>query len=109
MKSLTSSSLFRSRPSAAQAGPVAPSWPGGWFAEERLDRVGFQYLIIVSDLQRWGWADDSHAARSYSWISPPRTLRRRIRAVAGSVTGAAGMSSQSGGRRFLARCGRCRL
>jgi ABC-type glutathione transport system ATPase component len=41
--------------------------------------------------------------------SPPRTLRRRIRAVARSVIGAAGTSSQSGGRRFLARCGRCRL
>ena len=40
-----------------------------------------------------------HAARSYSWISPPRILRRRIRA-ARSVTVAVVISSASGGRRF---------
>jgi DNA-binding transcriptional LysR family regulator len=50
-----------------------------------------------------------HAAHSYSWISPPRTSRRCIRAAARSVTGAVAVSPASGGRRFLARCGRCRL
>jgi 2-dehydropantoate 2-reductase len=48
--------------------------------------VGFQYLVIVSDLQRYGWASEGHAARSYSWIKPPRTFRRRISAVAKPVS-----------------------
>jgi hypothetical protein len=71
--------------------------------------VGCHNLEMVSDLQRYSWTADRHAVRSYSLISPPRTLWRRIRAVARSVTGAVVMSSQSGGRRFLARCGRCWL
>src|SRR5215470_10208091 len=71
--------------------------------------VGFQYLVIVSDLRRYGWAGDRHAASSYSWISPPRIFRRRIRAVARLVTGTVTLSPLSGGRRFLARCGRRRL
>jgi hypothetical protein len=56
-----------------------------------------------------GWAGDRHAARSYSLISPPKTFRRRILAAARSVISAMVMSSQSGGRRFRPRCGRCWL
>jgi hypothetical protein len=33
-----------------------------------------------------------HAARSYSWISPPRTFRRRILAAIRSVTRAVGVA-----------------
>jgi len=42
--------------------------------EPRLNRVGFHNLVMLSDLHRhWlGWC--LHAACSYSWISPPRTL-----------------------------------
>jgi transposase InsO family protein len=46
--------------------------------------------------------DELDAARA-------RTLRRRILAVVRSVTGAVGMSSQPGGRRFRARRGQWRL
>ena len=56
-----------------------------------------------------GWVGSYHAARSYSWISPPKTFRRRIFAVVRSVTAAMVMSPQSGDRRFRARCGRWRL
>jgi len=44
--------------------------------------------------------------RSCWWISPLRTLRRRILAAVRSVVVAMVLSSQSGGRRFPARCGR---
>jgi hypothetical protein len=54
---------------------------------------GFRNAARVADLERCGWAGDRHAARSYSWISPLRTLRRRIRAVARPVTGTAMMWS----------------
>jgi hypothetical protein len=37
-------------------------------------------------------AGDRYAARSYSWISTPRTLRRRIRVDAGSLTRAVMLS-----------------
>jgi hypothetical protein len=47
-----------------------------------------------------GSGSSLHAARSYSWISPPGILRRRIRAAARSVTVAVVMSPASGGRRF---------
>lgn len=57
------------------------------------DLVGFQNLIVASDLQRYSRTGSRHATRSYPWISPPRTLRRRISAVARSVTGAVLMSS----------------
>ena len=67
--------------------------------------VGCQNLVVVFDLRRYAWTGGRHAARSYSWISPPRTLRRRIRTAVESVTGAVMPSSWSGGRRFLARCG----
>jgi hypothetical protein len=50
-----------------------------------------------------------HAACSYSVISLPRTLRRRICAVARSVMVTGAISSAPGGRRFQARCGRCSL
>jgi len=36
--------------------------------------VGFQNLVMASDLQRYSRAGDCHAACSCSWISPPRTL-----------------------------------
>jgi hypothetical protein len=39
-----------------------------------VNHVGFHDLVIVFDLQRYGWAAGRHAARSYPWISPPRTL-----------------------------------
>ena len=42
--------------------------------DEGFGPVGFHNLVAVSDLQRYGWAGGGHAARSYSWISPPRTL-----------------------------------
>jgi len=48
---------------------------------------GFHNLVIVSDLQRYGWPGGGHTARSYSRISPPRTFLCRIRTVAGWVTG----------------------
>lgn len=31
-------------------------------------------LVMLFDLHRHGWAGGLHAACSYSWISPPRTL-----------------------------------
>jgi hypothetical protein len=43
----------------------------GWMA--RHIRVGFHNLVTVCDLQRHGWTDGRHAARPYSWISPPKT------------------------------------
>ena len=50
--------------------------------------------------------DTSHAAlRLYSWMSPPRTSRRRIREPATPSAEAAG----SGGRRSMLRCGLARL
>jgi hypothetical protein len=49
---------------------------------------GARAASMASDLQFSGSGDDLHAACSYSWISPPRTSRRRIRAVARLVTGA---------------------
>jgi hypothetical protein len=61
---------------------------------------------MASDLQRRGWAGGCHAACSYSLISPPRALRRRISAVVRAVIAAGVISALSGGRRFLARCGR---
>lgn len=71
--------------------------------------AGFHNLVAPSDLQRCNWAGGGHAALSYSWISPPRALRRRILAVVRSVVVAMVMSSRSGSRRFRARCGRWRL
>jgi hypothetical protein len=64
---------------------------------------------VPLDLQFPWPASGLHAVRSYSWISLPRTSWRRIRAVATSVTGAVMLSPPSDGRRFLGRCGRCRL
>jgi len=61
---------------------------------------------MASGLQRRGWAGGCHAACSYSLISPPRALRRRISAVVRAVIAAGVISALSGGRRFLARCGR---
>lgn len=57
-------------------------------------------LVIGSDLQFPGLVHDLHAACSYSLISPPRMLRHRIFAVAGSVTTAGVLSALLGGRRF---------
>jgi hypothetical protein len=71
--------------------------------------VGFQNLAMVSHLQRCDRPGSCHVARRYSWIRPPRTLRRRIRTAARSVTGPVTMPPLSGGRRFRARCGRCWL
>jgi hypothetical protein len=71
--------------------------------------VGFHNLVAVSDLQRHGWGGGRHAARSYSWISPPRTLRRRILAVVRSAELAA-LVDEIGRRALVAsslvsRCG----
>ena len=71
--------------------------------------VGCQNGVASPSLRFSALAGDLHAARSYSLLSPPRTLRRRMSAVAGPVIVAETFSSQTGGRRFLARCGRCRL
>jgi hypothetical protein len=50
--------------------------------------VGFNNLVAASDLQPYGWAEGVMLPHSYSWISPPRTLRRRILTVARSVMAA---------------------
>jgi hypothetical protein len=55
--------------------------------------VGFHNLVTVSDLQPHGWAGGYHAAFSYSWISTPKTFRRRIFAVVRSVTATVVMSA----------------
>ena len=67
---------------------------------------GAKTASMASGLPFSGLAGDLHAARSYSLISPPRTLRRRISAIAGPVILAGTFSLPSGGRRSLARCGR---
>lgn len=67
--------------------------------------VGSRNSAVISDLQCCGRAGNCHAARSHSWIRQPKTLRRRIRTAARTVTWSAGMSPLSGGRGFLARCG----
>ncbi len=68
-------------------------WPG----------PGVRTGYMASDVQFPGLAGDLHAVRSYSWISLPRTFRRRIRAIARSATGAETLSPWSGGCRFPAR------
>jgi integrase/recombinase XerD len=55
--------------------------------------VGFQNRVVVSDLGCYDCACGRHAARWYSWISPPRIFLRRIRAVAKSMTGPVALSS----------------
>jgi hypothetical protein len=50
-------------PDRGQLGRVA----GGFQAAS-----GFHNLVIVSDLQRYGWPGGGHTVRSYSRISPPR-------------------------------------
>jgi hypothetical protein len=64
--------------------------------------VGFHNQAVSSELRLCGWPD-AYAARWYSLISPPRTLRRWILAVVKSAAEAVGMSWLSGGRRFLPR------
>jgi len=102
-------------PISASGREVMNGTGGSWVTDPALisgfayELVGFRNFAVVSDLQSCGRAGDCHAARSYSWISPPRTLRRRIRSAARSVTGSVAMSPLPGGRRFLARCGRWRL
>jgi hypothetical protein len=85
--SLVTSGCSSSRP---------PWWP----------RHGCQNGVPSSGLWFSELAGDLHAARSYSLISPPRTLRRWMSAVAGPVIVAEMFSSQSGGLRLLARCRR---
>ena len=65
----------------------------------RIPVWGARTAPTASELQLSGSDSSLNAARSYSWISPPRILRRRIRA-ARSVTVAVVISSASGGRRF---------
>src|ERR1700757_3666799 len=55
--------------------------------------AGFQNSFVVSDLGCYDCACGRHAARWYSWISPPRIFLRRIRAVAKSMTGPVALSS----------------
>ena len=76
---------------------------------EACKPVGFHNLVRVSELRSRGWASGGHAARSYSLISPPRTLRRHIFAVARSVTAAGVPLATPGGHSLRARCGRCWL
>lgn len=47
--------------------------------------VGCQTAFMTSGLRFSDSAGDLHAARSYSLISPPSTLRRRMYAIAGPV------------------------
>ena len=100
--------------------PLA-EWLGAWLADPRRDdnvrklvdsnacTVGFQRFSSSLTCGVTAEPVNCHAACSYSWISPPKTFRRRVFAVVRSVTAAVAMSSQSGGRRFRARCGRCSL
>src|SRR6185437_1030229 len=93
----------------AEPGTSQPSSHAIWPGHARPAPEGFQYLVIVSDLRRYGRAADRHAARSYSWIRPPRTLRRRTRTAGRPVTGPVMMAPLSGGRSARARWGRWRL
>jgi len=56
----------------------------------------------------WGAQTRFHAARLYSWISPPRRSRRSTPAVGGRATRTL-RSDGSGGARFSERCGLCVL
>jgi uncharacterized protein len=70
---------------------------------------GARIASTTSDLQFPESAGDLHAARSYSPISPPRTLRRRIFVAARSMMAGGATSPAPGGCRFRVRCGRCWL
>jgi len=50
------------------AQPLPPSHVQERLEEDPRHPVGFQYLVIESDLRRYGWTGDRHAVRSYSWI-----------------------------------------
>ena len=63
------------------AGGRVPTCPIEPDALRAAEACRFHNLVAASDLQRRSWAGGGHAACSYSWISPPRTLRRRILAV----------------------------
>jgi len=52
---------------------------------------------MASDLQFPESAGDLHAARSYSLISPPRTLRRYISGATGSAMTAGVLSAAPAG------------
>jgi hypothetical protein len=78
-------------------------------AASRETLWGVKTAPIISDLHFRGSSGDLHAARSYSLISPPRILRRRISVAARSVMRAGTLPAAPGGRRFRTRCGRCSL
>lgn len=61
---------------------------------------GAETALMASELQFSGSDDNLYATRSYSWISPPGTLRRRIRAVAKSI-GPTSIKSKSIGSRYV--------
>src|SRR5260221_4905374 len=61
---------------------------------------------MVSELRRRGQVGGAHAARWSSWISPPRTLRRRILAAVGSAISA--MEGYSRGRPYSTKCAESR-
>jgi hypothetical protein len=61
---------------------------------------GARTASMTSGLRFPGQAGDLHAARSYPWISPPTTLRRRSCGVARSVRTAGIIPAAPGGRRF---------
>jgi len=50
--------------------------------------VGFQNRLMASELRRRGQVGADHAARWYSWISPARTVPRRILAAVRSAISA---------------------
>jgi hypothetical protein len=54
--------------------------------------LGFRTATMASDVQFIDQPVLLHAARVYSWTSPPRTSRHRIRATARSVTRTAGVA-----------------
>jgi hypothetical protein len=75
----------------------------------RLYHERWEIESVASELQFPESAGDLHAARPYSLIRPPRTLRRRIFGASTSTTTAGAISSAPGGRRLRPRCGQCSL
>jgi hypothetical protein len=82
--------------------------PDATWAYPWIRPVGFQNRVIVCDLQRHGWLVTVMPHVRTRGSGPPRTFRRCTRATLRPVTAIVVWMSPSGGRRFLARGGRCR-
>jgi hypothetical protein len=68
--------------------------------------VASENRVIASELRRRGQGGDAPAARWSSWISPPRTLRRRILAAVRSAISA--MDGYSPGHPYRRKCAESR-